>query len=107
MVEEEPAKGKATDKWLFLTMANHWPPKDPPTQACRRDEKAPVAAGSRRTLALLAGSEAPDSRIFAEPRASLAALYIAVDVPFSNHSNINSLRFFYRLAIPDYRSIPV
>jgi hypothetical protein len=62
-------------------MANHWPPKDP-RQNVSAGVKLRFAAGPGRTWALLAGSEAPDSLLSREPRASLATEVSAVVGPF-------------------------
>jgi hypothetical protein len=53
-----------------------------PGRSCLRAVELRLAAGSSRTQALLTGSEAPDSLLICEPRASLAAFLIAVQEPF-------------------------
>jgi hypothetical protein len=63
-------------------MANHWPPKGPPRRIRSAGCKAPVRGWFQWNLALLAGSEAPDSLCKREPRASLAADLYAVEMPF-------------------------
>ena len=54
-----------------------------PARPGLRDVKLRFAAGPGRTWALLAGSEAPDSLLCREPRASLAVLLTAVEEPFA------------------------
>jgi hypothetical protein len=73
---------KATVRWLFL-MASHWPPKSVPSEQVCGMLKAPAAAGSGRTWLCLPDLRRRTRKFNGEPRASLAALLIAVGMPFS------------------------
>jgi hypothetical protein len=93
---------KATSGWLFLSMADHWPPKGSPSEASLRDVVRPAAVGPLGTE-LCAPDLSRRTRI-CEPRASLAAYLVAVDMPFHFFITINELAFGCVLFLPIFGS---
>jgi len=89
---ESKSRNKKSHKgWLFFAMADHWPPKGSPSEASLRDVVHPAAVGPFGTE-LCAPDLSRRTRI-CEPRASLAAYVIAVDMPFLFFIIINELAF--------------
>jgi hypothetical protein len=84
-------------------MADHWPPKGSPSEASLREVVHPAAVGPVGTE-LCAPDLSRRTRI-CEPRASLAAYLVAVDMPFAFFIIINELDFSCALFLPIFGSL--